>query len=70
MVSIQVFNPHTPVAQKIADEWFFDLSKVKESSFSKSDLTDPISRYQKEKNLDTDNFSRIWYVRSKSEKLT
>ena len=26
-------NPHTPVPQKIADEVFFDVSKVKESSF-------------------------------------
>ena len=29
------------VAQKIADDVVFDVSKVKESSFFKSDLTDP-----------------------------
>ena len=28
-----LFNPHTPVAQKVADEVLFDVSKVKESSF-------------------------------------
>ena len=38
-------NPHTPVPQKIADEVFFDVSKVKESSFFKSDLTDPPSDF-------------------------
>ena len=35
------FNPHTPVAQIVADEVVFDVSKVKESIFFKSDLTDP-----------------------------
>ena len=35
-------NPQAPVAQKIADEVVFDVSKVKESSFLKSDLTDPL----------------------------
>ena len=34
-------NPHAPVAQKFADELVFDVSKVKESSFLKSDLTPP-----------------------------
>ena len=38
----QNINPHTPVAQKIADEVVFDVSKVKESSFFKSDLTNPL----------------------------
>ena len=33
------FNPHALVAQKIAEDVFFDVSKVKESSFS--DFTDP-----------------------------
>ena len=27
------FNPHTPAAQKIADEVFFDVSKVTKSIF-------------------------------------
>ena len=35
------FNPQAPVAQKLRMRWFFDVSKVKESSFFKSDLTDP-----------------------------
>ena len=35
------FNPLTPAAQKVTDDVFFDVSKVNESSFSKSDLTDP-----------------------------
>ena len=30
---ISILNPHTPVAQKVADEVVFDVSKVKESSF-------------------------------------
>ena len=34
-------NPQAPVAQKMRMRWFFDVSKVKESSFFKSDLTDP-----------------------------
>ena len=34
-------NPQAPVAQKVANEVFFDVSEVKESSFFKSDLTDP-----------------------------
>ena len=38
---LSYFNPQAPVAQKIADEVVFDVSKVKESSFSQSDLTDP-----------------------------
>ena len=33
-------NPHTPVAKKVADEVVFDVFKVEESSFFKSDLTD------------------------------
>ena len=33
-------NPQALVAQKLRIRWFFDVSKVKESSFSKSDLTD------------------------------
>ena len=37
----KLFNPQAPVAQKIADEVVFDVSKVKESIFLKSDLTDP-----------------------------
>ena len=31
--SISNINHHTPVAQKIADQVFFDVFKVKESSF-------------------------------------
>ena len=34
-------NPQAPVGQKIADEVVFDVLKVKESNFFKSDLTDP-----------------------------
>ena len=34
-------NPHTLIAQKVSDEVAFDVSKVKESSFFKSDLSDP-----------------------------
>ena len=30
---IELFNPHTPVAQKVADEVVFDVSQVKESIF-------------------------------------
>ena len=30
-----------PLRKKLRMRWFFDVSKVKESSFSKSDLTDP-----------------------------
>ena len=30
-----------PLRRKLRIRWFFDLSEVKESSFSKSDLTDP-----------------------------
>ena len=30
-----------PLRKKLQMRWFFDVSKVKESSFSKSDLTDP-----------------------------
>ena len=49
MISVQNFllniqinlNPQAPVAQKTADEVVFDISKVEESSFFKSDLTDP-----------------------------
>ena len=33
-------NPQAPVAQKRM-RWFFDISKVNESSFLKSDPTDP-----------------------------
>ena len=39
------FNPEAPVAQKLWMRWFFDVSKVKESSFFKSDLTDPPSDF-------------------------
>ena len=35
------FNPQAPVAQKISDEVVFRRFKGKESSFFKSDLTDP-----------------------------
>ena len=28
-----IFNPQAPVAQKITNDVFFDVSKVKESSF-------------------------------------
>ena len=35
------FKPQAPVAQKMRMRWFFDVSKVKESSFLKSDLTAP-----------------------------
>ena len=38
-------NPQAPVAQKVADEVVFDASEVKESSFFKSDLTDPPSDF-------------------------
>ena len=40
-------NPHTPVAQKIADEMVFDVSKVKESSFFliRTSLTPPPSDF-------------------------
>ena len=38
-------SPQAPVARKIADEVVFDISKVKESSFLKSDLTDPPSDF-------------------------
>ena len=38
-------NPQAPGAQKTADEVVFDVSKVKESSFLKSDLTDPPSDF-------------------------
>ena len=34
-------NPQAPVAQKVRMRWFFDVSDVKQSSFFKSDLTDP-----------------------------
>ena len=30
-----------PLRRKLRMRWFFDVSKVKESSFFKSDLTDP-----------------------------
>ena len=30
-----------PLRRKVRMRWFFDISKVKESSFFKSDLTDP-----------------------------
>ena len=30
-----------PLRRKVRMGWFFDISKVKESSFFKSDLTDP-----------------------------
>ena len=30
-----------PLRRKVRMRWFFDVSKVKESSFFKSDLTDP-----------------------------
>ena len=35
------FNPQAPVAQKLRMRWFFDVSKVKESNYLKSDLTEP-----------------------------
>ena len=35
-------NPHALVVQKAVDEVFSDVSKVKESSFFKSDFTDPL----------------------------
>ena len=41
----KLVNPHTLVAQKVADEMFFDVSKVKKSSFFRSDLTDPPSDF-------------------------
>ena len=34
-----------PLRRKVRMRWFFDISKVKESSFSKSDLTDPPSDF-------------------------
>ena len=44
-----------PVAQKIADEVVFDVSKVKESSFFKSDLTDPPQIFDSHLLENTDN---------------
>ena len=38
-------NPQAPVAQKVRMRRFFDASEVKESSFSKSDLTDSPSDF-------------------------
>ena len=38
-------TPQAPVAQKLWMRWFFDISKVKESSFFKSDLTDHPLRF-------------------------
>ena len=43
--SYNEFKPHTLVAQKIADEVVFDVSRVKESIFLKSDLTDSPLRF-------------------------
>ena len=34
-------NPHRPLRRKLRMRWFFDVSKVKESSVFKSGLTDP-----------------------------
>ena len=34
-----------PLHRKLRMRWFFDVYKVKESSFSKSDLTDPASDF-------------------------
>ena len=45
ITGVNLFNPQAPVAQKSADEVVFDVSKVKESSFLKSDLTDPLSNF-------------------------
>ena len=38
---MNTFTPHAPIAQEIADKMVFRRFKVKESSFFKSDLTDP-----------------------------
>ena len=40
-ISQNRLNPYTPVPQRVADEVVFGVFKVKESSFFKSDLTDP-----------------------------
>ena len=34
-----------PLRKKLRMRWFFDVSKVKEASFFKSDLTDPLSDF-------------------------
>ena len=34
-----------PSRRKLRMRWFFDISKVKESSFFESDLTDPLSDF-------------------------
>ena len=45
-----------PLRRKLRMRWFFDVSKVKESSFFKSDLTDPPQNFVAHL-LDTTNLS-------------
>ena len=39
--SVTILTLRRPLRRKLLMRWFFDISKVKESSFFKSDLTDP-----------------------------
>ena len=41
LISIFYITLTRPLRKKFRMRWFFDVTKVKESSFSKSDLTDP-----------------------------
>ena len=40
--SVSNLTLRRPLCRKLRMRWFFDVSKVKESSFFKSDLTDPL----------------------------
>ena len=41
MALVKDLTLRRPLCKKLRKRWFFDVFKVKESSFSKSDLTDP-----------------------------
>ena len=40
-MQILILTLRRPLRKRLLMRWFFDVSKEKESSFSKSDLTDP-----------------------------
>ena len=41
-IKFKILTLRHPLRRKLRRRWFFDISKVKESSFVKSDLTDPL----------------------------
>ena len=60
-----------PLCRKLRMRWFFDFSQVKESSFFKSDVTDPLSAHPLENtNLSPSSFHfSVAFITSSDRKL-